>query len=124
MSEYVDIKTSLSDVLSAATNLVNMGTALESEMSDLNERIRGLEGSATWGNDEFSAGFLEGYHRPVGSGSSAGNTADAVKGLGSGKDSLGTATQNLGNMVANAMIQYSETDGANAADISSAGGQA
>jgi hypothetical protein len=121
MSEYVDIRTSVTDILAAANNLVTLGGSLESDMSPLIEAIKSRENAATWGNDEFTGKFLEGYHKSVKVGDGAMTAADAVKALGQGKNSLGTTTQDLGNIVVNAMLNYSDTDGANASGINSAG---
>ena len=128
-SQYVDIKSGLGDILSAATGIVAMGQSLDADMNGLIENITAAEGEKTWGTDEFAKSFLDsgkgGYHH-VGDGGQ--NMAEAVKGLGRSTDkkrpSVGAAAQDLGNYVVNAMQSYAGTDDDSASDIGSVTGQA
>ena len=128
-SQYVDIKSGLGDILSAAIGIVASGQSLDSDMTGLVENITAAEGEKTWGADEFAKSFLDngkgGYHH-VGDGGQT--MADAVKALGKSGDknrpSLGATAQDLGNYVVNAMQSYAGTDDDSAADIGSVAGQA
>jgi hypothetical protein len=126
-SQYVDIKSGLGDILTAATGIVGMGQTLDSDMNGLIEHITAAEGDKTWGTDEFAKSFLDngkgGYHHADGGMC----TADAVKALGRSGDknrpSLGATAQDLGNYVINAMQSYAGTDDDSATDIGSVAGQ-
>jgi len=128
-SQYVDIRSGLGEILTAATGIVGMGQSLDSDMTGLIENITAAEGEKTWGTDELAKSFLDngkgGYHH-VGDGGQT--MADAVKGLGRSTDknrpSLGATAQDLGNYVVNAMQSYAGTDDDSASDIGSVAGQA
>lgn len=114
-SDYVDIRTSPVDILSAANNLVSMGGELETDMTGLVGDIESQEGTSTWGSDDFATKFLDGYHKvPDGADKPV---AEATKDLGRGKHSIGTQAQDLGNFVANAMLNISDQDEGSGSEI-------
>lgn len=127
-SQYVDIKSGVADILTAATGIVAMGQTLDGDMSGIIEYISAAEGEKTWGGDEYAKSFLDngkgGYHH-VGDGGLP--MAEAVKQLGSSGDknrpSLGTTAQDVGNTVINAMMSYAGTDDESASDIGSVADQ-
>ncbi len=110
MSEYVSINTSIPEILSAANDLVLKGAELQSAMAPLLADITRSEGTAIWGNDEFSGKFLGNYHGDD-------NTSESVKTLMDGSKSIGATTQNIGNVVVNTMFNYADTDAGSASDI-------
>jgi hypothetical protein len=124
MSEYVDIRTSVADILSAANRVISAGAGLDHDMNWHVEMINGLEGTETWGGDKYGRKFLKndeggGYQQPVKVGDASMPANDAVKSMGTGKDSLGDVAQTLGGFVNNAMLNYSGTDDDNATAIGS-----
>jgi hypothetical protein len=125
-SSFVQINSSVSDLLGAAGDLVNQGESLSSDMASLISSVESLEGPHVWGGDEFAHNFLNngegGYHFPV---KETGQpTADAVKDMtrysGKGEDNtLGGALANLGNSISNGLLDVSDTDAGSAAGFQS-----
>lgn len=119
MSEYVDIRTSVADILNTANNLQSQGQNLTKTMSDAVDAINRIESDPeTLPKDEFTDGFLENYHAqvPTDSGSVTANVAVKLSAL-----QLGQALTHIGEAVSKAMWGYSGADDENAADVNSAG---
>jgi hypothetical protein len=125
-SSFVQINSSVADLLGAAGELVNQGESLSSDMASLISTVESLEGSHVWGGDDFASKFLNngegGYHFPV---KETGQVmADAVKGMtrysGKGDDNtLGGALANLGNSLSSGLLDVSDTDANGAAGFQS-----
>jgi hypothetical protein len=124
MGEYVEITSSPAEVTAAAARIVGLGEGLSADMNMYLSEINGLEGTKTWGNDDFAHSFLHGaeggYQQPVDVGSAKMPANEAVKMQGSGKEGVGEAGAALGNLVVNAMDAYSTTDENSGDDISAA----
>jgi hypothetical protein len=116
-SNFVQINSSVADLLSAAGDLVIQGESLSNDMASLLGTVDGLEGPHAWGGDDFGNKFLDngegGYHFPVKETGQV--TADAVKGMtrydGKGNDNtLGGSLATLGNSLSSGLLDGSDTD--------------
>jgi hypothetical protein len=113
MTEYVSIKTSIPEILSAANGLVFKGLDMQEAMSPLIAHITSLENASTWGQDDYASKFLKNYN-----GDDPKNPVSAsIQGLGSGTDSLGASSEAIGNNVVTSMFGYSDTDDSSASGI-------
>jgi len=119
MSEFVDIRTSVADILNIANGLQSQGQSLTQAMSGAVDAINRMENEPeTLPKDEFTDKFLENYHAPVptDSGTTTANVAIKLSAL-----QLGQALAQIGESVTKAMWGYSGADDDNAADVNSAG---
>jgi hypothetical protein len=125
-SSFVQINSSVADLLGAAGELVNKGESLSGDMTSLLANVEGLEGTPTWGGDDFGKQFLNngegGYHFPVKETGTV--TAEAVKDMtrfnGKGQDNtLGGSLSTLGNSLSSGLLDVSDTDGNNAGGFQS-----
>ncbi|BCJ68636.1 hypothetical protein [Polymorphospora rubra] len=116
MSNYVDIRSSIADIIGLANNLKVAGEGLEGTMTTAMSTITNLEGGPeTFPRDEFTEAFLEHYHRSVEA--SDGTSLPANEAIKTSAPELGTAMAALGDFVTNAMWAYSAGDDGNAGDI-------
>ena len=119
MSEFVEIKTSIADILNIANGLRAKGEALTGTMKNSIAAITAIEGHPeTFPPDDFTAGFMENYHRQVQGQDGMLNANEAVQGSAL---VMGEALANIGDFVAKGMWAYSAGDDDNAADVGSAG---
>lgn len=125
-SSFVQINSSVADLLGAAGELVNQGESLSGDMTSLLANVEGFEGTHAWGGDDFGKQFLDngegGYHFPVKETGTV--TAEAVKDMtrynGKGDDNtLGGALSNLGNSLSSGLLDVSDTEGNNAGGFQS-----
>jgi hypothetical protein len=120
MSNYVEIKTSIADILSIANGLRTRGEALTGTMKSAIEEIRKLEDdSETFPKDDFTDGFLPLYNKDIPAGD--GTTLHANLAVQKSAIQMGEVLERTGQNVANAMWNYHGTDDDNATDISKAG---
>ncbi|WP_431915399.1 hypothetical protein [Micromonospora wenchangensis] len=122
MSSFVEIRTSVADILGIANRLRINGQSMSTAMDGKLGAITTLEAApGTLPRDEFTEEFLKTYHKPVevpGGGGQQMN--EAVKAT---VPQLGEAMDKLGAYVADAMWSYTGTDDDNATDIDRAGGR-
>lgn len=113
MSNYVDIRSSIADIIGLANGLKVSGEQMNSAMTSQMSTIAGLEGGAeTFPPDQFTTAFLEHYHKVP-----EGSTLPANEAIRAAAPELGTAMVALGDFVTNAMWSYSAGDDGNAGDI-------
>jgi hypothetical protein len=116
MGNYVEIKTSVTDILNIANELQGKGRDLKTAMATATENVTTLENHAeTLPPDKFTTPFLEKYHEPVDTGD--GQTAPANEAMKQSAIGLGAALSDLAGKVSTAMVTYAGTDAENAADI-------
>ncbi|GHJ05772.1 hypothetical protein TPA0907_01390 [Micromonospora humidisoli] len=122
MSSFVEIKTSVADILGIANRLRFAGQSMSTTMGDRFRAITTLEGTpGTLPRDEFTNEFLKTYHKSVEVSDGGGQQMnEAIK---TTVPQLGTAMDKLGAYVADAMWSYTGTDDDNATDIDRAGGR-
>jgi hypothetical protein len=119
MSEFVEIKTSIADIINIANGLRSQGDTLSGTMKSSVTAITAIEQHPeTLPIDEFTQGFLDNYHSHVEGEHGPVNANEAVKGSAL---ALGEALTSIGDGVAKAMWAYSAADDDNAADVGSAG---
>lgn len=108
MSNFVDIKTSASDIISVANNLRGQGEALDEKVKTLVEAVavHEKEGKTFPPGDEFVETFLENYSKP-GEGGKHGPPNQAVQDAAKG---MGPAMTGLADYVADAMWSYQGQD--------------
>jgi hypothetical protein len=119
MSEFVEIKTSIADIINIANGLRAKGEALTGTMKHSVAAITTIEEHPeTLPHDEFTDGFLVNYHAQVKGEHGMVNANEAVKGSAL---ALGVGLTSIGDGVAKGMWAYSAADDDNAADVGSAG---
>jgi hypothetical protein len=119
MGNYVQIKTSVAELLGIANDLQIKGDAMTTSMQGAIAKVKALEEHPeTFPPDEFSDPFLVNYHKPVKGADGTEQPANhAVQG---GALKMGEALGNLGQHVENAMWGYTGTDDENASGIAGA----
>lgn len=122
MSSFVEIRTSVADILGIANRLRFAGQSMSTTMDGRLRAITTLEAApGTLPPDEFTVEFLKTYHKSVEvSGGGGQPMNEAVK---TTVPKLGEAMDKLGAYVADAMWSYTGTDDDNATDIDRAGGR-
>jgi hypothetical protein len=121
MSEYVEVRSSIADMLGIANGLRARGEALTESMAAAMHAVRAAEAHPrTFPRDDFTNPFLDNYHKPVPS--SDGGTLHANEAVQRSAEMLGGAMRTLGDNVARAMWAYAGTDEDNATDITKAAG--
>ena len=122
MSSFVEIRTSVADILGIANRLRINGQSLSTAMDGKLGAITTLEAApGTLPRDEFTEEFLKTYHKSVEVAGGGGQQMnEAVKAT---VPQLGEAMDKLGAYVADAMWSYTGTDDDNATDIDRAGGR-
>lgn len=120
MGEYVEIRTSVADILNIANGLQAKGDALTSSLNPLLTAITTIESHPeTLPKDEFTDGFLTNYESLVPAGD--GTTLTANEAVKTSARQFGPALTDIGKAVAKAMWSYSGADDDNAADVRDAG---
>jgi hypothetical protein len=115
MSNYVDIKTSVSDIIGLANQLHGQGQTMVDQAKPLVETIkhREVDGRALPRGDEFVEQFLEKYHHtPDGGHGQTANLAVMNSAVG-----MGEALKGLADYVTNAMWSYQGQDVDNGTEI-------
>jgi hypothetical protein len=115
MSNYVNIGTSVSDIISIANDLRGQGRTLNETMTRSIQHVVDAEGdSGTFPPDEFTDTFFENYHKPV----EGGDGAPANAAVQEAAKKVGDGMVSLGDYVANAMWSYQGQDIDSGDDIS------
>lgn len=113
MSNYVNIGTSVSEIIAIANDLRSQGRALNDKLKQSIQRVTdGENDHETFPPDEFTNTFFQNYHKPVEGGEP---TNAAVK---KAATTVGNGMVSLGDYVANAMFSYQGQDIDSADDIS------
>ncbi|MFJ6198355.1 hypothetical protein [Micromonospora sp. NPDC092111] len=122
MSNFVEIKSSVADILGIANRLRVNGQSLSATMDGKLGAVSGMESApGTLPRDEFTEEFLKTYHKSVEVAGGGGQQMnEAIKDT---VPKLGVAMDQLGKYVADAMWSYTGTDDDNATDIDRAGGR-
>ncbi|SCE91869.1 hypothetical protein GA0070216_103125 [Micromonospora matsumotoense] len=121
MSSFVEIRTSVADILGIANRLRFAGQSMSTTMDGKLQAITALEAApGTLPPDEFTVEFLKTYHKSVEVSGGGQQMNEAVK---TTVPKLGEAMDKLGAYVADAMWSYTGTDDDNATDIDRAGGR-
>lgn len=119
MSEFVEIRTSVADILGIANRLRTQGTELAGAMRTATGEITALETHPeTLPPDDFTDQFTAKYHAPVEG--TAGPSLPANEAVKQGMVAMGEALTEIGDSVVTAMWAYSGQDDENAADVSRA----
>lgn len=117
-SNFVEIKTSVTDIVRIAGDLRDQGDQMETSMRGATEQVTTLENHGeTFPRDQFTEPFLEKYHAPTDTGD--GGSAPANQALKDNVIGLGGALRNIGDSVQTAMWSYAGTDDENEGDIRS-----
>jgi hypothetical protein len=118
MGNYVQIRTSIADILSIANGMRTRAEAFTTSMNGAMKKVTDLEADhEVFPPDEFTDGFAPIYHQPVPAGD--GHDKPANQAVQDAAKQMGTAMVTLSDHVSDAMWGYSGTDGDNAAGISS-----
>lgn len=119
VSEFVEIRTSVADILGIANRLRSQGTDLAETMGTTAEEITALENHPeTLPPDDFTDQFTAKYHAPVDG--ADGVSLPANEAVKQGTIEMGKALSELGASVVTAMWAYSGQDDENATDVSNA----
>jgi hypothetical protein len=120
MSEYVQIGTSIADIISIANGLKTQGEALTGAMRTSIANIEAAERDPeTFPHDEFTDRFLDNYHKLIPTGD--GSTLEANQAIKQSAAGLGAAMTSMAEYVANAMWTYQGQDDDNAGQIAHTG---
>lgn len=118
MSEFVEIRTSVADIIGIANGLRSRGEALADAMTSATEQIRQKEtGRETFPPDDFTAQFLPNYHAPAED--TRGIAMPAHEAVTSSAHHMGTELSRIADQVSDAMWSYGATDDASGEDLSS-----
>ena len=122
MSNYVEIGTSIADIISIANRLRQQGAGLESAVSDVSTDIEHQEGRGeTFPPDRFTNEFLRNYHASVeysqGEDVVSGTTNVAIRATAA---DMARKLGEVGDWVGQAMFTYAAQNEGNASDIASA----
>src|SRR6266508_6285303 len=116
MGEYVEIRTSVSDIVGIANGLRGQGERLQQTAAAAEDTIRRLEERReTFPPDDFTNQFLETYHQTAED--SQGNATTVNRAVTSSAVDMGRKLVDIGTYVANAMWTYAATDQESGADI-------
>lgn len=119
MSEFVEIKTSVADIMSIANRLKAQGDGLAESMRGTTSEITALENHPeTLPPDDFTNEFTSKYRAPVDG--VDGVSLPANEAVKEGAIAMGEAMTRMGDSVVTAMWAYSGQDDENATDVSSA----
>jgi hypothetical protein len=117
MSEFVEIRTSVADIIGIANGLRGRGESLTDAVTATTEQIREKEGGReTFPPDDFTTPFLQNYHTPAED--TQGNPMPANEAVTSSARHMGSELSRLADSVSDAMWSYGATDDASGADIS------
>lgn len=117
MSEFVEIRTSVADIIGIANGLRSRGEALADTVSSTTEQIRQKEaGRETFPPDDFTGPFLQNYHAAAQD--TRGNAMPAHEAVTSSAHHMGTELSRIADGVSDAMWSYGATDDASGEDLS------
>jgi hypothetical protein len=118
VAEYVEISTSIADIINIATSISSQGETLHDAMGTAISEIERLERlPQTFGDDDYKTSFFKTYQNLVpGADGKQVPANEAVK--GSGRD-IGGAMQSMGDYVADVMWSYQGQDEDNGKSIAS-----
>ena len=117
MSEFVEIKTSVSDIMSIANRLRAQGDGLTDTLGTTTEQITTLENHPeTLPDDDFTREFTKTYKAPT----EGGDGTPANQAVKEGAVAMGEALTGMGDAVVDAMWAYSGQDDENATDVAGA----
>lgn len=118
MSEYVRITSSPSEIMAVAASISSRGEQLEHAVSGLNDAIRQHEDPGkVFPSDQFTDPFKANYEQSVTG--ADGHATTANEAVRSSAEYCGKKLQEIGDFVAQAMMNYGATDDDGAADITS-----
>lgn len=118
MSEFVEIKTSVADIIGIANGLRSRGESLADAVEATTLQIRELEdGRETFPPDDFTNSFLPNYRTDAQDTTGTSMTANLA--VTSSAHHMGTELSRIADTVSDAMWSYGATDDAGGADISS-----
>jgi hypothetical protein len=116
MSSFVEIRTSVAEIVAIANGLRDKGRDLTDAMSHAVSEVEAHERNPkTFPPDEFTDTFMGIYHKEVPTGD--GHTMSVNEAVKHGVGGLGEAMTSLGDFVADAMWTYQGQDTENATDI-------
>jgi hypothetical protein len=116
MSEFVEIKTSVADIISVANGLRAKGDALRTTVTGINADIAAQEEAAeTFPPDKFTGEFRKTYDEPVQD--SKGTTVPTHLAIRNSAVDAADKLVQIGETVGKAMINYSVTDDDSGTDI-------
>ncbi len=116
MGEFVEIKTSVSDIMRVANGLVGMGEQLRGEFERIGADISLHEGHPeVFPSDQFTDPFLVIYKAPATD--SAGKPSTTNEAVRTSAVDVGQKLIDIGEYVGKAMVQYGVADDEAAADI-------
>jgi hypothetical protein len=116
MGEYVEIKTSVSEIIGIANGLRSKGESLQQAATAAETQIRQLEERReTFPADDFTDAFLQIYKQNTEAVDGKPTTVNVAV-TGAAKD-MGKRLSEIGTFVADAMWNYSATDDDSGADI-------
>jgi hypothetical protein len=117
MSEFIEIRTSVADIIGIANGLRSRGDSLAETVSGTTARIRELEsGRETFPPDDFTTPFLAHYNAD--SQDTKGTSMPANLAVTSSAHHMGTELSRLADGVSDAMWSYGATDDSSGQDIS------
>jgi hypothetical protein len=117
MSEFVEIKTSVSEIIGIANGLRSRGESLADSVESTVIQIRAKEeGRETFPPDDFTSSFLPNYHTPAED--TRGTSMPANEAVTSSAHHMGTELTRIADTVSDAMWSYGATDDNSGADIS------
>lgn len=117
MSEFVEIKTSVSEIIGIANGLRSRGESLADSVDATVIQIRDKEaGRETFPPDDFTSSFLPNYHTPAED--TTGTSRPANEAVTSSAHHMGTELTRIADTVSDAMWSYGATDDNSGADIS------
>ena len=120
MSDYVDIKTSIADLLTAASGLSTLGSSLTERLKPLLADVAARDTPALFPSDSFSDPFTESYWEPIKAGDDS--TLPKNEAVRTSAAGVGEAMQGLADYVTQVMWMYKAADDDSASGIAGAGG--
>src|SRR5688500_12130483 len=116
MGEFVEIKTSVADIISTANGLRAKGESLMATVEGINADIVSQENAGeTFPADKFTKEFRKTYDAPVEN--SKGETVETHDAIRNSAIDAATKLVEIGEFVGKAMINYSATDDDSGTDI-------
>jgi hypothetical protein len=117
MSEFIEIRTSVAEIIGIANGLRSRGEALADTVSSTAEQIRQKEaGPQTFPPDDFTNQFRPNYEAPAED--TQGKPLSANRAVTSSAHHMGTELSRLADGVSDAMWSYGATDDASGEDLS------
>lgn len=117
MSEFVEIRTSVADIIGIANRLRSRGETLVDTVTSTTQQIRDNEGGReTFPPDDFTGPFLQNYHALAED--TRGNAMPAHEAVTSSAQHMGAELSRIADRVSDAMWSYGATDDASGDDLS------